>query len=254
MNTEVKIFENQQLGKVRCWQSENGLVTFLASDVAKGLGYSSASAMTRTLDEDEKGMQNVHTPGGDQQMSVINESGFYHAALKARVEKAQQFRKWVTAVVLPQIRQTGGYIPIKEDEDDNELLSRAFIVARRTLEEKSKLLEAQAPKVEYCNEVLLSEDCVTTTQIAKQFGMSAIALNNKLHELGIQFKIARQWFLYAKYAKMGFAKERTAPYFDSKGQQRTAVTLVWTEVGKRFVSELIRNDYDLALTLKLIKD
>ncbi|AMO43567.1 hypothetical protein PAEP54_00160 [Pseudomonas phage YMC11/07/P54_PAE_BP] len=82
---------------------------FVATDVAASLGYPAAPQMTRNLDEDEKGMQNVHTPGGDQEMLVINESGLYSAILRSRKAEAKRFKKWVTAEVLPAIRKHGRY-------------------------------------------------------------------------------------------------------------------------------------------------
>lgn len=87
----------------------DGEVWFVASDVAKALAYRIADDMTRMLDDDEKGTQIVRTPGGDQQMQVINESGLYHAVLKSRKPEAKPFRKWVTSEVLPAIRKTGRY-------------------------------------------------------------------------------------------------------------------------------------------------
>lgn len=82
---------------------------FVASDIAQALGYSATSAMTRTLDDDEKGVQILHTPGGDQQMVVVTESGMYAAVLGSRVPDAKRFKRWVTHEVLPAIRKTGSY-------------------------------------------------------------------------------------------------------------------------------------------------
>ncbi|WP_236032401.1 BRO-N domain-containing protein [Pseudomonas schmalbachii] len=83
---------------------------FVASDIAAALEYSIASAMTRHLDEDEKGVSIVHTPGGEQELLVINESGLYSAILRSRKAEAKRFKKWVTSEVLPAIRKTGAYI------------------------------------------------------------------------------------------------------------------------------------------------
>lgn len=83
---------------------------FIASDVAKALAYSDARHMTRVLDDDEQGLQIVETLGGPQELSIINESGLYHAVLKSRKPEAKPFRKWVTSEVLPAIRKTGQYI------------------------------------------------------------------------------------------------------------------------------------------------
>lgn len=82
---------------------------FVAADVSAALEYRIASDMTRNLDDDEKGTQIVRTPGGDQEMLVINESGLYSAILRSRKAEAKRFKKWVTAEVLPAIRKHGRY-------------------------------------------------------------------------------------------------------------------------------------------------
>ena len=88
---------------------------FVAADVARVLEYSSAKDACRILDDDEKGGHNVPTPGGEQEMNVINESGLYHLVLVSRKPEAKKFRKWVTAEVLPSIRKTGMYIEPEMD-------------------------------------------------------------------------------------------------------------------------------------------
>lgn len=87
----------------------DGLPWFVANDVSAALQYSEASAMTRHLDDDEKGLSIVQTLGGDQEMLVINESGLYSAILRSRKAEAKTFKKWVTAEVLPAIRKHGRY-------------------------------------------------------------------------------------------------------------------------------------------------
>lgn len=82
---------------------------FVAADVASALQYLTAKDMARNLDEDEKGRQIVPTPGGEQEMTVINESGLYSAILRSRKAEAKRFKKWVTAEVLPAIRKHGRY-------------------------------------------------------------------------------------------------------------------------------------------------
>ena len=82
---------------------------FAATDVAEVLGYRNAPDMTRMLDEEEKDTQIVRTPGGNQSLTVINESGMYACVLKSRRPEAKRFRKWVTSEVLPSIRKTGRY-------------------------------------------------------------------------------------------------------------------------------------------------
>lgn len=87
----------------------DGAPWFVAADVAEALDYRNAPDMTRILDDDEKGTQIVRTPGGDQELTIINEPGLYAAILKSRKPAAKRFKKWVTAEVLPAIRKTGRY-------------------------------------------------------------------------------------------------------------------------------------------------
>lgn len=89
--------------------SLNGEPWFVATDIAKILGFGVAKDMTRILDDDEKGGHIVPTLGGDQEVTIINESGLYAAILKSRRPEAKAFRKWVTSEVLPAIRKRGSY-------------------------------------------------------------------------------------------------------------------------------------------------
>lgn len=116
---------------------------FVAADVAKILGYREAFDLTRGLDDDEKGPQIVRTPGGDQQMTAITEAGLYAAIVRSRVERAREFRRWVTHEVLPTIRRTGSYgVPSLDLErmDDVALILQAGAAALA----RAKELEAPA--------------------------------------------------------------------------------------------------------------
>ncbi|MBB5321198.1 BRO-N domain-containing protein [Marinobacter oulmenensis] len=86
-----------------------GQIWFAAADVAAALGYRMTSDMTRNLDDDEKGTHIMRTPGGNQEITVINESGLYCCVLKSRKPEAKKFKRWVTHEVLPTIRKTGSY-------------------------------------------------------------------------------------------------------------------------------------------------
>ena len=105
-------FKNIQVRTV----DRDGQIWFVASDIARALGYRDAAVLTRWLDDDEKGTHNVQTLGGKQQITILSESGLYHALLKSRKPEARPFRKWVTAEVLPAIRKQGfyGQVPAME--------------------------------------------------------------------------------------------------------------------------------------------
>ena len=105
---DITIF-NHLGNNIRVMTDEQGEPLFIASDVAKILGYRDAHNMTRRLDPDEKGTRSASTLGGTQDLTVITESGLYNAILGSKVEGARTFRRWVTSEVLPAIRKHGMY-------------------------------------------------------------------------------------------------------------------------------------------------
>lgn len=107
MNLEKFDFRGHE---VRVTIAEDGEPHWIASDVAKVLGYRMASDMTRRLDSEEKGTRSVRTPGGEQEVATITESGLYAAILGSKVEGAREFKRWVTREVLPSIRKHGAYM------------------------------------------------------------------------------------------------------------------------------------------------
>ena len=109
MNNVQKINYGPLGADLRILIDDEQKIWFVASDIAKILEYRDAPNLIRGLDDDEKGMQKVSTLGGEQQMSVITESGLYHVILNAKTDRVKPFRRWVTEEVLPQIRKTGSY-------------------------------------------------------------------------------------------------------------------------------------------------
>lgn len=138
--SNVSVF-NFNENKVRTIVKNDGEIWFVASDVATVLDYSVASAMIRHLDEDEKGVSIVHTLGGEQEVSVISESGLYSATLKSRKPEAKQFKKWITSDVLPSIRKNGGYIAGQENDDPELILAKALQVANNVILRKTQELQ-----------------------------------------------------------------------------------------------------------------
>ena len=104
----LQVFTNEDFGSVRVLAIDNE-PWFVASDIAKALGYRMASDMTRRLDDDEKGTRSMRTPSGEQDMTIITESGLYNAILGSKVPDAKRFKRWVTHEVLPTIRKHGMY-------------------------------------------------------------------------------------------------------------------------------------------------
>ena len=112
------------------------------------------------------------------------------------------------------------------------------------LHHKAKLqaaeLKKQAPKVEYVDNVLLSNNTYTFTQMAKELNMtSALALSNILKENGVIFRQSGQWMLKAKYSGKGLTKTRTHTYRESNGRRGTSSITVWTEKGRAFLHRIL---------------
>ena len=335
---QVAVFENPEFGMVRTATDEKGEPWFCAKDLCDALGYKRATdavrqhvrssdtakyRIARTVKNrfgvSEGKVQNV-------QMNFVNESGFYALVLGSKLATAVKFKDWVTSVVLPQIRKTGGYIPVHEGESEEEMIRNAEQILRATLKEKEKLLEKQKklleeqkilmeeqksklhqqevqmgldkkligeqdeeihrlneevndqmvrmaiqgqnvvalerqvdgllPKAMYSDNVLDSVSCFTTTQVAKELGITAQELNRSLCSLHVQYYQSGQYMLYAEYAHMGLAKSRTkyrafmTPAGDGTkrkvGKVVTSTYLVWTEKGRKFIHDLVHRFWELA--------
>lgn len=144
-----------------------GEAKFIAKDVAEVLGYGLAGDMLRNLDNDEKGMQIVHTLGGPQQMATITESGLYSAILRSRKPEAKAFKRWVTREVLPAIRKTGSYsatvqLPQSYSEALRELAST--VEAKERLELENAQMK---PIVQEFDEFMGARGTFTAEQAAK---------------------------------------------------------------------------------------
>ena len=335
---QVAVFENPEFGTVRTATDEKGEPWFCAKDLCDVLGYKNSSCAVnqhvRSSDVAKRYVARIaknrygECNGKMQvvQMIFVNESGFYALVLGSKLATAVKFKDWVTSVVLPQIRKTGGYIPVKEGESEEETIRNAEEILRATLKEKEMLLEQQRklleesriqlaesrtqleknkvmlaqqtkligeqdeeirrlngvvdeqvvniarkgeniihlehqvdglmPKAIYSDNVLDSVSCFTTTQVAKELGVTAQELNRSLCALHIQYYQSGQYMLYAEYAHMGLAKSRTRynAFLDPKcdgrkekmGKAVTHTYLVWTEKGRKFIHDLAHRFWELA--------
>ena len=335
---QVAVFENPEFGMVRTATDDKGEPWFCAKDLCDVLGYKRADLAVkqhvRSSDAAKRCVARIaknrygECNGKMQvvQMIFVNESGFYALVLGSKLATAVKFKDWVTSVVLPQIRKTGGYIPMKEGESEEETIRNAEEILRATLKKKEELLEQQRklleesriqlaesrtqleknkvmlaqqvkligeqdmeirrlngvvdeqvvniarkgeniihlehqvdglmPKAIYSDNVLDSVSCFTTTQVAKELGVTAQELNRSLCALHIQYYQSGQYMLYAEYAHMGLAKSRTRcnafldPNCDGRkkkmGKAVTHTYLVWTEKGRKFIHDLAHRFWELA--------
>ena len=120
MKTNIQIFTSEVFGEIRTCQVNNQIM-FVGKDVAIALGYAkSRNALATHVDKEDKKDALIQGPlGGGQKMTIINESGLYSLILSSKLPQAKAFKRWVTSEVLPQIRQTGGYIPTMDIRVEN---------------------------------------------------------------------------------------------------------------------------------------
>lgn len=168
MKNEMKIFESPEFGRIRVVMGEAGEPWFIGKDAAIVLGYSNVrDALYKHVDKEDKGVANCDSLGGRQKTTIINESGLYSLILSSKLPRAREFKRWVTSEVLPQIRKTGGYIPLSGDDDEKTILAKAVTILQRTLKQKDDLLEAQRPKVQFAEAVTTGDGCILMSEMAK---------------------------------------------------------------------------------------
>ena len=259
MNEELKIINEQEvLGKDFKIYGSIDEPLFLAKDVADWIEYdkSSINKMLNKVDEDEKVRNIVPTLGGAQEMWLLTENGLYEVLMQSRKPIAKTFKKEVKKI-LKQIRKTGGYIPTTvqaKPMTDAEIMASALLIAQRTIEERDKALitandtiKQLQPKADYVDMVLQAKGLLNVTQIAQDYGMSAVAFNQLLEKLGIQYKDKRtgQWILYAKYKGLGWVGSSSKDITRTDGTPDVVVHTKWTQKGRLGLYEILikKNNY-----------
>ena len=236
---------------------------FRASDVASWLGFKNISTSLKCLDPEELTKFNLGSRQGE--VWFLTEDGLYDFLMQSRKPAAKEFKKGVKAV-LKEIRKTGAYVAIKEDDTEEDIIARGLIAAKAALERKEarvRELEAQteqqtvvithqqeqiqkdAPKVEYYDQTLAAVNCITPTQIGNDLGISAKVLNQKLAEIGIIYKQSGQWMFKGKYKEWNLGGSRTFNRILPDGRVIANTNLVWNQRGKRFILALYNNDFNV---------
>lgn len=230
---------------------KDGEPWWVLEDVCKVLEIVNNRNIAARLDEDEKGVTLVDTLGGNQNMTIINESGLYTVILRSDKPQAKPFRKWVTSEVLPAIRKHGMYAT--DELLENPDIAIAAFTALKEERERRKALETTVavqtqqiqelkPKASYYDLVLNCKDLLSTSVIAKDYGKSAKWLNAYLHEHGIQFKQGNIWLLYQKYAEKGYTSTKTHNVNGNDGQQHPKIHTYWTQKGRLFIYDLLKSN------------
>lgn len=240
---EIMLFRHDEFGEVRTLVID-GEPWFVGKDVAEILGYAKArNAITKHVDgEDKKDAPIQGVLGGTQSMTIINESGLYSLVLLSKLPKAKEFKHWVTSKILPSLRKYGEYFTpevlyqsLCKPENLIEILHALADEQKRNTDLSVENAQLSV-KARYYDEILNSKNNVPVTQIAKDYGMSAIAFNKMLHEYGIQYPIRNSWVLYAEYANNGYTQSKTYKYAENKASMHTC----WTQRGRLFLYEFLR--------------
>ena len=252
MNNQVTIFNNPQFGEIRtAGTADNPL--FCLADVCSALGLS-AKGVNQRLNKEVISNYPLETAGGIQQALFVNEDGLYDVILDSRKPEAKVFRKWVTSDVLPTIRKTGGYITATPEMSDAEILAKAVLVAQTTIAnretrikqlenenaEQKTLIQQMQKGNDYLNVILQSKGTLATTQIAADYGMTAVKFNKKLNEMRIQHKVNGQWILYSNLMGKGYVHSKTITFYHSDGRPDTRLCSEWTQRGRMFLYDALK--------------
>ena len=252
METTITIFTNPTFGEIRTAGTADEPM-FCLADVCKVLELQVTPTKNRL---NQKGVNSINTltNGGRQSMIFINEQNLYKVIMRSDKPQAEPFQDWVCGEVLPTIRKTGGYIAANAQMTDEEIMATALRIGEATIrkrDERIRQLEAEAKQKDvlisdmrkgndYLNTILQSNGTVTTTQIAQDYGMSAMALNRKLAEMRVQHKVNGQWILYATHQAKGYVHSRTLNLTHRDGRPYTCMVTEWTQRGRLFLYDALK--------------
>ena len=242
---EIQLFKIDRFGEVRVsGTSEEPL--FCLADVCKAIGIANPRNVKDRLEEDDvRQVDTIDNLGRTQQVNYVTESGMYDVIIRSDSENAKPFRKWVTSEVLPSIRKSGGYLSAKEDDTPEMIMARAILVANDTITRQKKQLEQAhkkismlAPKAEFMDKVMDTDQKIDIGQAAKilQLPFGRNTLFKKLKEKGVFF--ANRNEPKQEYIKRGYfeLKEKWIDRDNHDGFM--VVKVLVTQKGLDFIAKL----------------
>ena len=255
MNNQLQVLTIQG---VRGFLDAAGTAWLNSEDVARGLGFvdyqekSSATSGRKTYEVIRWArvngyLQSFGYPTEVNKDDFIPENMFYRLAMKASNAVAEVFQAKVADVILPSIRKQGIYVNPDAPLSAEFLYKLAGQVASLEKERdeyktlaarREKTIEELKPEAEYCRLILQSTEALPTRLIAKDYGYSASAFNQKLHELRIIYKCGQTWVLYQMYAGLGYTVTRTKHLSDNF----TVTYTCWTQKGRMFLYNILKKN------------
>lgn len=256
---------------IDCYEKE-GTVYLKLEAVARGLGFTTVAASGNEVirwNTVHKYLTNLGVATScngsgyrEQCPQYVSESVFYRLAMKAKNETAEKFQVFIAEKVIPSIRKYGAYMEksvlektledpdfligilqdMKAEREKNKELTLKNTEQQKVIAEQSQEIEVMKPKVKYYDIVLACEDLIAITVIAKDYGMSAEAMNDYLHKKRIQYKRDGVWVLYQEYCNKGYTGTKTHTYFNSKGESVVKIHTYWTQKGRLFLYDILKAD------------
>lgn len=251
MENKIEVFTKAEFGELRT-VNVGDKIMFVASDVAKMLGYSNPR---KAIIDHCKGVtkRDTLTNGGIQAINFIPEGDVYRLITHSKLPAAEKFESWVFDEVLPSIRKHGAYMTediikkviakpdfiiqlateLKKEQEQNKQLTE-------TCSQQQQVIGELKPKADYVDRILNSRSLVPITAIAKDYGMSGRKMNETLHHLGVIYKIGRQWLLYSQHQNCGYTASETVEITRSNGLSDVVLNTKWTQKGRLFLYNLLK--------------
>lgn len=258
---DIQIFENSAFGAVRTY-TENDKTYFCGKDVAMALGYTNPNKaiIDHCKIDGVTKRYLIDSLGRQQEAKFVSEGNLYRLITHSKLPQAENFESWIFDEVLPCIRKHGAYMTpqtlgeaLKNPDTLIEILQRLkaeqekSALLETTVRAQSQTIAEMKPKASYYDVVLNCKDLLSVTQIAKDYGKSAVWLNEFLHKKKIQFKQGKCWFLYQRYAEQGYTSTKTQTFNASDGTVHTKVHMYWTQKGRLFLYDLLKSENVLPL-------
>lgn len=236
---ELQIFNNEEFGEIRTVTIDNE-PWFVGKDVAEALGYAEPrSAVSKKVEECDRGVAEMETPSGKQKMTTINESGLYALIFGSKLESAKRFKYWVTSEVLPSIRKTGGY-DMKQPQG-KELLALAVLEAQKTIEEQTVQIEEMKPHAILGQAITTANTSILVGDLAKILRQNGVDIGAQrlfgwMRENGYLIKRkGSDWNLPTqKSMDMGLFEIKESVHIDGNGCNKISRTPKVTGKGQQY--------------------
>lgn len=213
---------------------------FKADDVANWIDHSNTSKMLKSIDEDEKVKLRISTLTNGYSAIFLTEDGLYEVLMQSRKPIAKQFKKEVKAI-LKQIRKTGGYIPISEEDDEKTIMAKGYTIAMKTIEEKDRVIQQKdetikqlEPKAKMCDKFLLSKGYISLNKTAKGLKLGINKMMAFLRSKSVLFKEDNDNIPYQQFINSGYF---IIDYHNGRDGKLHAVTKVSAK-GIKFIHKL----------------